>query len=133
MIPAVIVAAAIGIVLAFKLGQLRFMLTPLPVVGIWLMLRLLTPRDGMTATTIRSTPGAIVMMWHFLAAMISTIILTVIDIYIFGHPFQAPLEPYHALLFAPPLIIIITGVFFAERIRKQDKIAKDQVANGDGS
>jgi hypothetical protein len=126
MIPAVIVAAAIGSVLVFMSGQLRFAITPLIVIALWLMLRLLTPPDGMTVTTICSTPGAIVLLWHLLAALISMIVLIVIDIHIFGHPFRAPLEPHHTLIFTPPLIIALTGVFFSERKRKQHNLANEK-------
>lgn len=127
MAPLFFAAAAIGIVRAFQTGQLGFTLMPLAVIPLWLMLRLQTPRDGMVVTTIRSTPGAIVMLWFALASLISMTVLFLIDIHVFGHPFRAPLEPYHALLFAPPFIILFTGAFLADRIQNKHK----QTNNGD--
>ena len=122
MLPLFLAVAAIGVVRAIQSGQLRFTLLPVVVIPICLMLRLQTPRDGMPASTVRSTPGAIVMLWFAIAALSSMTILLVIDSYIFEHPFRTRLKLYHALLFAPPFIIMFVGAFFADRIQKQHKL-----------
>ena len=114
-------AAAIGILRVWQTGQLRFALAPVAVVPIWLILHLQTPRDGRQVTTIRSTPGAVVLLWFMAATLISMALLFALDIYVIGHPFRAPLEPYHAALFAPPFIIMFTGAFWADRIAKAKK------------
>jgi hypothetical protein len=119
MFPAFLAAAAIGILRVWQTGQLESALAPVAVIPLWLMLRLRTPRDGMQVTTIRSTPGAVVLLWFMAAALISMALFSALDIYVFGHQFRAPLEPYHAALFAPPFIIIFAGAFWAA-----DRIAK---------
>ena len=86
-----------------------------------MMLRLTTPREGMRVTTIRSTPGAVVMLWFAAATLILAAILCAIDIYVLHHRFRDPLELYHAALFAPPFIIMFTGAFLADRIAKAQK------------
>ena len=121
MLPLLIGAAAIGIFRVLQTGQLQFALAPAAVIPIWLMLRLQTPRDGMRVTTIRSTPGAVVLLWFMAATLISMALLFALDLYVFGHPFRAPLEPYHAALFVPPFIIMFTGAFWADRIAKTKK------------
>ena len=103
------------------MGNGPIALTPIAVIPIWLMFRLKTPRDGMRVTTIRSTPGVVVLLWFMAATLISMALLFALDIYVFGHPFRAPLEPYHAALFAPPFIIMFTGAFWADRIAKSKK------------
>lgn len=102
----------------WQTGQLRFAASPLGVLSFWVMLRILTPREGAAAPTIRSTPGAVVMLWFFAAAILLSAVLLTVDFYLFDHPFSAPLEAYHALLFAPPVILAFVGVFCAERTAK---------------
>lgn len=121
MLPLFLAVAAIGISQVWQTGQLRFALAPVAVVPLWLMLRPQTPPDGMPVTTIRSTPGAVVLLWFMAATLISMALLLAFDVYVIGHPFRAPLEPYHAALFAPPLIIMFTGAFWADRIAKEKK------------
>lgn len=130
MLPLFLAAAAIGILQIWQTGQLRFALNPIVVVPIWLMLRLQTPREGMQVTTIRSTPGTVVLLWFMAATLISMALLLAFDVYIIGHPFHAPLEPYHAALFAPSFIIMFTGVFWADRISREKK-AKSCTHNGE--
>jgi hypothetical protein len=122
MVPLFLGAVAIGIVRVWQTGQLQFALIPIAVIPIWLMLRLHTPRDGMRVTTIRGTPGAVVLLWFMAATLISMALLFAVDIYVFGHPFRAPLEPYHGALFTPPFIIMFTGAFWADRIAKAQKV-----------
>lgn len=123
MLPLFLAVAGIGLVRTIQSGQLRYALLPAVVMPIWLMLRLQTPRDGRLTSTVRSTPGAIVMLGFAFAAMLSMSILFIIDIYVIGHPFRSQLEPYHVLLFAPPFIIMFVGAFLAERVRKQHKLS----------
>ncbi|MEI8022057.1 MAG: hypothetical protein WCH39_27860 [Schlesneria sp.] len=126
MIPLFLGAAAIGIVRFWQTGQLKFALTPIAVIPFWMMLRRHTPREGMRVSTIQSTPGAVVLLWFVAASMISMALLFVVDIYVFGHPFRAPLKPYHAALFAPPFVIMLTGGFWADRIAKSKKTSASQ-------
>lgn len=121
MLPLFLAAAAIGILRVWQTSQFQFALTPVAIIPIWLMLRQQTPRDGMRVTTIRSTPGAVVLLWFMAATLISMVLLFALDIYVFRHSFRAPLEPYHAALFAPPFIIMFTGAFWADRIAKAKK------------
>ena len=124
MLPLFLAATAITVLRVWQTGQFQLALAPVAVIPIWLMLRLQTPSDGMRVTTIRSTPGAVVLLWFMAATLISMALLVALDIYVFGHPFRAPLEPYHAALFAPPFIVMFTGAFWADRIAKRKK-AKD--------
>jgi hypothetical protein len=115
--------AAIGAFRAWQSGQVLIAFAPVAVIPLWLMLRLQTPRDGMRVTTIRSTPGAVVLLWFMAATIISMAILFALDIYVLGHPFRAPLEPYHAGLFAPPFMIMFGGAYWADRIAKAKESA----------
>ena len=121
MLPLFLAATAIGVLRVWQTGQFQFALAPVAVIPVWLMLRVQTPRDGMRVTTIRSTPGAVVLLWFMAGTLISMALLFALDIYGFEHPFRAPLEPYHAALFAPPFIIMFTGAFWADRIAKSKK------------
>ena len=126
MIPLFLGAVAIGIVRFWQTGQLKFALIPIAVIPFWMMLRRQTPRDGMRVSTIQSTPGAVVLLWFVAASLVSMAFLFALDIYVFGHPFRAPLKPYHAALFAPPFVIMLTGGFWADRIAKAQKISPSQ-------
>lgn len=126
MIPLFLGAAAIGVVQFRQTGQLKFALTPLAVIPFWMMLHRQTPHDGLHVTTIRSTPGAVILLWFVAASLISMALLFAVDIYVFGHSFRAPLKPYHAALFAPPFIIMLTGGFWADQIAKGQKTSASQ-------
>lgn len=117
-LPFFLVAICIGAFLVWQTGQLRFAVSPLGVLPLWLMLRFRTPSEGIPVTTIRSTPGAVVMLWCCGVALVSFAALLLVDIYLFRHPFRAPLKPYHFLLFSPPFVIMIGGGFVVERIQK---------------
>jgi hypothetical protein len=132
MVPLFLGAAVIGSVLVWQTGQLHFSLAPIAVVPLWMLLRLQTPRGGMRVATIRSTPGAVVMLWFVGAALISMAILFAIDVYIFRHPYRAPLEPYHAAILAPPFLIMFTGAYWADRIAKAQR-SKDSPDEDDGA
>lgn len=121
MLPLFLAATAIGILRVWLTGQFQFAFAPVAVIPIWLMLRLQTPRSGMKVTSIRSTPGAVVLLWFMAATLISMVFLVAIDIYVFKHSFRSPLEPYHAALFAPPFIMMFTGAFRADRIARTKK------------
>ncbi len=121
MLPLFLASTAIGILRVWQTGQFRFAFAPVAVIPIWLMLRLQTPRNGMEVKSIRSTPGAVILLWFMAATLLSMVLLIAIDIYVFKHPFRAPLEPYHAALFSPPFIIMFTGVYWADRIAKAKK------------
>lgn len=123
MLPLLAGVAVIGSLRVWQTGQLQFALAPLAVIPLWLMLRLQTPRDGLRVTTIRSTPGAVVLLWFMAASVVTMGLLVVLDIVYLGHPLHAPLEPYHALLFAPPFVIMFAGVFRADRIARREKAA----------
>lgn len=125
MLPLFVAAIFIGAFLVWQTGQLRFAAAPILVLPIWAMLRFQTPRDGMSVTTIRSTPGAVVLLWFMAATIVLFGLILAFDVYVLGHPFRAPLERYHALLFAPPFIVMFTGAFWADR---QQKAARDRGA-----
>ena len=116
MLPLFVAMILFGAFSVWKTGQLRFAAAPLGVLPLWAMLRFLTPRVGMKTSTIRSTPGAVVMLWFSGAGILLAGALVAVDIYLIGHPFRAPLEPYHAILFTPPFILIFAGAYRADRI-----------------
>jgi hypothetical protein len=121
MLPLFAALVLFGALSAWKTGQLRFAAAPLGVLPLWAILRGLTPRDGMKTPTIRSTPGAVVMLWFSGAGILLAGALVAVDIYLIGHPFRAPLEPYHAILFTPPFILIFAGAYWADRIAKSKR------------
>jgi hypothetical protein len=98
-----------------------FTVAPMAIIPLWLVLRLQTPRDGLHVTTIRAAPGAVALLSFMAAALITMTLLCALDMYVFGRPFRAPLEPYHAALFAPPFIIMFAGACRADRIAKAQK------------
>jgi len=118
MLPLFVAAAIVGGFTAWQTGRVRFVVAPFAVLPLWMTLRFQTPADGMEVTTIRSTPGATAMLWCCAAAIVLFAGLLAIDICLFGHPFRAPLEPYHFLLFSPPFMIMIGGGFVVDRIQK---------------
>ena len=118
MIPLFLAAIAFAAFLVWQTGQLRFAAAPLGVLPLWSMLRFQIPRDGMAVTTIRSTPGAVIMLWFCSATIILMGVLFAIDIYVLGHPFHAPLKLYHLFMFGPLFVLLLVGAFFAERASK---------------
>ncbi|HVX14154.1 MAG TPA: hypothetical protein VHC22_23410 [Pirellulales bacterium] len=116
MAPLFIAVAVIGIGLFWQTGELHFALRPVGVILLWVILRLLTPREGMPVATISETPGATVMLSHFGVALASLALLVAIDVFVFHHPFGGLLELYHVALFAPVAIIAFVGIHRAQRI-----------------
>ena len=110
--------AAIAFFRVWQSGQLRFVLTPVAVLPLWLWLRTKTPREGMMVSTIGATPGAVVMLSFAAASLLSMAILAAIDIYVFDHPSQAPLKLYHVALFAPPFVLLFAGAYRGEQIKR---------------
>jgi hypothetical protein len=118
MMPLFVASFFLGGYTAWRTGQPRFYAAPFPVLLMWVMLRFTTPREGMAVTTIRSTPGAVVMLSFCAAAMLLMVTLSLVDIYVLDHPMDATLEPYHVLLYAPPFIVMLSGACWADRIAK---------------
>lgn len=125
MIPAFLAALAIGLFRAWLSGESRFAIAPVSMLLIWLFLRLTTPRKGMPTPTIRSTPGTGMLLWYCGITLALTLVLTLVDVYVFHHPLHAPLQWYHALLFAPPLLIVFVGAYRVDRIKQAHKQARD--------
>ena len=115
--------ATIGIVVAMVAltGELRFALSPVGALPLWAVLHFRTPRNGMAVTTIRSTPGAVTMLWFCGATLVLMAALFAIDVYVFGHPFQDPLKLYHLFMFGPLFILLLVGAYFAERAAKASR------------
>lgn len=116
-----IASLLIGVISVWQTGHLRFAAAPLATLPVWAGLRYLTPRAGIEAPTIRSTPGVVVMLWFFGAAILLTGTLFAVDIYLLGHPFHEPLELYHAILIAPSFILLFAGAFWADRNAKSKR------------
>lgn len=115
-------ALAIAVLCVWHTGKLRFTIAPIAVIPLWLRLRYLTPRDGLLVTTIRSTPGAVILLRFIATALVSMAILFAVHVYVFGHSFGAPLQRPHAvILFLPPFTILIIGAIWAGRIAKTQK------------
>jgi hypothetical protein len=72
----------------------------------------------MAVTTIRSTPGAVTMLWFCGATLVLMAALFAIDVFVFGHPFHAPLELYHLFMFGPLFVLLLVGAYFADRASK---------------
>lgn len=114
-LPLFLAAAVIGVIRVYQTGQLRFALLPIATIPIWLTIRWTTPREGMWASSARQVPTLFLMLAFSVAAIFAMAVVLLIDIQLLGHPFNAPLEPYHALLFSPPFVILFTGAFLADR------------------
>ena len=119
MLPLFIVVIFVAAFLARQSGQLRFVGAPLGVLSLWAMLRFTTPRDGMAVKTIRSTPGLVVLLWCSATGIVLFGLLVAIDVYLLDYPFHAPLEPYHALLLAPPFMVFLLGPIVVDRVQKR--------------
>lgn len=133
MILSLLVAGVIGIPAAWLTGQFSPVLMPVVFLPAWLWLRFSTPRAGIEIPTIRSTPGAIILLWFMAGTLISMVALFAIDVSIFGRSLRAPLEPYQAILYLPPFIIMFTGAFWADRIAKAHKLKTRSDDNHSGS
>ena len=118
MLALLIATIGIAVVMVALTGELRFALSPIGVLPIWAVLHFRTPRNGMAVTTIRSTPGAVTMLWFCGATLVLMAALFAIDVYLLGHPFRAPLKLYHLFMFGPLFILLLVGAYFAERAAK---------------
>ena len=118
MLALLIATIGIAVVMVALTGELRFALSPIGVLPIWAVLHFRTPRNGMAVTTIRSTPGAVTMLWFCGATLVLIAALFAIDVYLLGHPFRAPLKLYHLFMFGPLFILLLVGAYFAERAAK---------------
>ena len=122
MLVLLVLTLPISTVMVWTTGEIRFASLPMGVIPLWALLHFRTPPEGMPVKTIRSTPGAILMLWFAAATVIVALIMAMIDIWVFGKPLNGPLEAYHVLLFAPPFIILFTGAFLAGRIQQRAKM-----------
>jgi hypothetical protein len=118
MAPLLLAAIAIGLIRAFQTQQWQFVLIPITILPLWLMLRLTTPPEGMRVKTIRSTPGARLLLCLMTATLLMLALAVAIDVYFLGQPFPAPLQAYQAILFAPPLLTLVVAVFWMNRIQR---------------
>lgn len=115
--PLFLAATVIGIIRAYQTQQWQFIFTPITILPLWIMLRLTTPKTGMRVKTIQSTPGAVLLLCFMMAVLIMLALAVAVDIYIFGNPLQAPLHAYHAILFAPPVLMLVVAVLWVNRIQ----------------
>ena len=116
-------ALLIAILNVWLTGRFQFLFAPVVVaIPLWLILRMQTPREGLRALRLQSRPGLRVLIWFEFAALALAILLLVLDSYVFGHPITAPLKPYHAVLHAPPFIIMFIGVYLSGRIAKSNQV-----------
>lgn len=116
--PLFLAATAIGMIRACQTQQWQFSFTPITILPLWLMLRLTTPPEGMQVKTIRSTPGAHLLLCCLTATLVMLALVVAIDVYFFGQPFPAPLQAYHAFLFAPPVLTLFISVLWVNRIQQ---------------
>lgn len=121
MAPLFLAAIAIGLIRVFKTQQWQFALIPITVLPLWLMLRLTTPPEGMRVKTIRSTPGARLLLCLMAATLALLALAVTIDVYFLGQPLPAPLQAYHAVLFAPSALTLIVAAFWANRIQRSHR------------
>ena len=107
MCPLLIAAGLIGMLNVWVMGEQRYLAAPFAVFSLWAFLRLFTPRDGFAAPTIRSTPGAVILLSSCAVSLALAIAAICLDVYVFGHPIGAALKPHQAALFAPSFIALI--------------------------
>jgi hypothetical protein len=77
-VPAVVLFAVLGVVQYWYLEQPRMLAQPVAVVGLWLLVRFMTPREGLVAERITSRPetvGYLIFMAWWLAAVVIGIVL----------------------------------------------------------
>ena len=84
MLALLIATIGIAVAMVALTGELRFALSPVGVLPLWAVLHFRTPRNGMAVTTIRSTPGAVTMLWFCGATLVLMAALFAIDVYVFG-------------------------------------------------
>ena len=100
MLPLFVASVVIGMCDVLLTDQARHLTAPLPVLILWGLLRIFTP-----AIVLVSTCGM-----SLLLAMMAMML----DVCVFGQPYGAKLEPYHAVLFAPSIVTLVAGVALAE-------------------
>ncbi len=125
MLPFLLGTVLIGTFGIWQTGQLRFAGAPLVALGVWGWLRWTTPCHGMKQRTILASPGLVVMLVSGVAAIGHFAAALLVDVYFFEHPLHAPLEPYHAILFAPTFVLIIAGAYWGdwiERSKRDDNV-----------
>ena len=119
MLPVMLAAVAVAAYCVWVAGHWHSIAAPLGVLLLWLAKRFRIPAQGVTVSTMRSTPGLFVLLGFMAATLLLAAAITAFDIYVLGHPFNAPLVPYHALLFSPPFIVMLTGGVIAGRIQQR--------------
>lgn len=91
------------------------LLSPLGVVGLWLMLRLETPADGRPTLRITATPGAPQLLaWLGFMVMLCAAV-TAFDMVVLGQGWHDSLKWYHVGLYLPLIIMIFAGVWMIEK------------------
>ncbi|MEM6654342.1 MAG: hypothetical protein AAF596_00935 [Planctomycetota bacterium] len=128
MIPTVVLATALGGVLAWMSGQSRFATAPVGVLGIWAILHYQTPPEGMRVATIKGTRGATTLLWFLGAALSYMCVLAAVRYYWLGHTMHDPLELHDVLLFSPTFVLMFVGGYFADRqkARQQESESAEQ-------
>lgn len=115
MLPAVILAAIISGVAIWLTGEYRYTRTPLGLLCVWGVLRVLTPSEGRSCSTVRETPGMLTLVCSCAVSLLLGAILMAVDICVFGKRLGDPLELYHAALYLPPFVLLFTGAYWSER------------------
>jgi|694.fasta_scaffold22620_4 hypothetical protein len=116
--PLFLAATVIGIIRACQTQLWQFVFMPVTIIPLWLMLYLTTPKNGMRVKTIRATPGVSSLLCLMASVLVMLALVVAIDIYIFGQSLQDPLQAYHAILFAPPVLTLIIAVLWVSRIQR---------------
>lgn len=114
-LPAFIAGGVIGQACAIYTGHWEALVVPLSVVLMWIPVRLLTPKEGLRARSIRGTPGLI----PFLAWLGFAFALMVAVLYweqvLLGRAWDEPLRTYQWVGCLILFVVMISGVHLIER------------------
>ena len=106
-------------------GDLRFLLTPLPMAMFWWLARLQTPRKGMTSHRVSSDPFILPLLCWTGLILALFLAFKVTDCYVTGQAFGAPFKPYHIALVGPLVVVFFVGILIigrrADRLRANER------------
>jgi hypothetical protein len=114
-VPIMALVSVVSIPTAIVSGQYRYIASAFGLFVVWIMVRQLTPAEGMETPTIRGTPGMVSLLCWLGFCMALGIGLLYVDSLLFGHSMDAPLETYHIVATLVLVVMMIGGVAVLDR------------------
>jgi hypothetical protein len=114
-LPAAAVAAIVGATVCWTTGEVRLLTGPLPLLAVWLCIRVRTPAGGMQTRRVSAIPGAPQLLAWSAIIMVLLVGAIATDIIILGHKLSEPMRFYHVVSCLLLMSLLLGGVWVIEK------------------